>query len=118
MISAASMSAIVRASFRMRWNERADSESCAIARRSSDCACSSRRVWQNSRTSVGVISALQTNRVPSNRARCSCRASSTRSRTVSDVSPVASDDSFSYSTRGTSTKMSIRSSNGPDMRFW
>ena len=42
----------------------------------------------------------------------------TLSRTAADGSPSRSLLSFSYSTRGTSTWMSIRSSNGPEMRFW
>ena len=33
-------------------------------------------------------------------------------------SPSRSSLSFSYSTRGTSMWMSMRSSNGPEMRFW
>jgi hypothetical protein len=38
--------------------------------------------------------------------------------TTLDGSPARSLDSFAYSTRGTSRWMSIRSSNGPDSRFW
>ena len=42
----------------------------------------------------------------------------TRPRTVVLDSPSRSDESFSYSTRGTSIWMSIRSNSGPEMRFW
>jgi hypothetical protein len=37
---------------------------------------------------------------------------------AAEGSPSRSSDSFSYSTRGTSMWMSIRSSSGPEIRFW
>ncbi len=46
------------------------------------------------------------------------RAASTRARMAADDSPRRSSDSFWKGTRGTSTWMSIRSSSGPERRFW
>ncbi len=89
-----------------------------MASRSSDCPDSPTRLWQCSRTSVGVISALQAMRLPEKRCSCRARDACIRSRSAADGSPVLSAASFSYSTRGTSTKMSMRSSSGPEMRFW
>ena len=43
---------------------------------------------------------------------------STLSRTMAEGSPCRSEESFSYCTRGTSRWMSMRSSSGPDRRFW
>ena len=46
------------------------------------------------------------------------RAWTTRSRMISDFSPVAAfDDSSRKSTSGTSQWMSIRSNNGPEIRW-
>ena len=63
-------------------------------------------------------SAFASIRVPANRAACRARAAFTRLRIAADGSPSRSSDSFSYSTRGTSIWISIRSSSGPGMRFW
>ena len=53
-----------------------------------------------------------------NRSRCTARAFSTRARTAAGGSPSRSSVSLSYSTRGTSRWMSIRSNSGPEMRRW
>ena len=46
------------------------------------------------------------------------RAAATRSRAAADPSARFGASRLSYSTGGTSTKMSIRSSSGPLMRRW
>ena len=53
-----------------------------------------------------------------NRADCRAHAASTRARIAADGSPRRSSLSFWKGTRGTSTWMSIRSSSGPESRFW
>ena len=52
------------------------------------------------------------------RSRCTCRAFSTRAWIAAEGSPRRWLLSLSYSTRGTSMWMSMRSSSGPEMRFW
>ena len=86
--------------------------------------------WQKRRTSAGRMSALQAigaafSACPLKRLRCTCRAASTRFCSTGvypdgggDGSPSRALLSLSYSTRGTSTWMSMRSSSGPEMRFW
>ena len=54
--------------------------------------------------------------LPANRACCRCRAAMTRSRICADVSPGWVPDISRNFTGGTSMCMSIRSSNGPEIR--
>jgi len=71
-------------------------------RRPHTCTCAA---------SAGV-SALQVRLVPSKRRNCDrreSRAAATRPRIAADGSPSRSSDSFSYSTRGTSTRSACRS---------
>jgi hypothetical protein len=114
MSSLPARSAIVRAIF-TRWNARAESCSCCIADRMSDCPVVSS--LQNTHTSAGVISALHTTwkSCDANRARCRSRAASTRAAAIDDASPNRSPVSFSRGagTRGTSTKQLITAANAP-----
>jgi hypothetical protein len=64
------------------------------------------------------MSALQMTSVPAKRWRWICLAASTRACTTLDFSPRRLSLSFSYSTRGAWMWMSMRSSSGPEIRFW
>jgi len=108
---------MVRASLRTRWKARAESWRRWVAARKSGWAAAS--TSQCARTSAGPISALHVTRAtPAKRRVWSARAARTRPRTSAERSPSRLSVSFSYSTRGTSTWMSMRSSSGPLMRFW
>ena len=56
--------------------------------------------------------------LPANRRICNSRAMAMRCRTVAELSDSGGAVSFSYSTLGTSTKISIRSMRGPEIRRW
>ena len=107
---------MVLATFSTRWNPRADRCNWFIAALSNPCPAGS--TLQYSRTCAGPISALHVSFVPWKRRCCTARAASTLSRIRVELSPTRSSESFSYCTRGTSTWMSMRSSSGPEMRFW
>ena len=73
-------------------------------------------VGQNSCSFAAGISALQVSPSSPNRSSWSFLAAFTRSRMAAEGSPASWEDSSSYSTGGTSTWRSIRSSSGPEIR--
>ena len=111
-----SRSEIVRATFNTRWHDLADSRKCFIALWSKDFASSD--ILQESHTSTGPMSAFDITVDPLNRSCCRSTATMMRSRAASDPSSLGGVISLSYSTRGTSTNMSMRSINGPEIRRW
>ncbi len=101
-------SAMVRATFRMRCQARADRSSCALAWVSSLAPAASG--WQLASTSRVVRRAFGL----CWRAACLAWAASTRARTVADDSPSALLASASGGSAGTSMIRSIRSRKGPE----
>jgi len=109
-----SRSAIVRATFNTRWHDRADILRCFIALCNNDFASSD--ILHESQTSTGPIKAFDITVDPWNRSCCSWTATMMRSRADAEPSSTGGVINFSYSTRGTSTNMSMRSINGPEIR--
>ena len=106
---------MVRVTFRTRWKPRADRCICFIAACRRPCADSS--TLQKFQTSTGPISELVIIPADSSLFRCICLDASDLPWICAEVSASEDCTSFSYSTLGTSTKRSIRSSSGPLIRF-